>query len=174
MRRTGDNPNSLAAKVKHQTKQPQIYKFLAGISREPKRSTLQPIADFYKVDVEAFYNPSKADEALKKLDEWTESDHKDANARLENESASDLHLNNPERHQANAALSQQDPQELLIQLGAILGALDPITRSQTGPILAQLEKTPELASELGARLKATISMGTQTPFVPFNPFPKKP
>lgn len=63
---------------------------------------------------------------------------------------------------------------LVMKLGAALGATDPITRAQTGPILEQLHKTPELAAELGARLEATIAMGTsQTPFTPFNPFPKK-
>ena len=63
--------------------------------------------------------------------------------------------------------------ELVIKLGAALDATDPITRAQTAPILEQLSKTPELAAELGARLEATIKMGTQAPFIPVNPFPKK-
>jgi hypothetical protein len=58
MRRSGDNPNSLSNKVLGRTKQPQIYKFLEGISKEPKRSTLEPIAEFYGIPVEAFYDVS--------------------------------------------------------------------------------------------------------------------
>jgi hypothetical protein len=58
MRRSGDNSNSLSNKVKGRTKQPQIYKFLEGISKEPKRSTLEPIAEFYGIPVEAFYDVS--------------------------------------------------------------------------------------------------------------------
>ncbi len=62
MRRSGDNPNSLSNRVQNRTKQPQIYKFLEGISKEPKRSTLEPIADFYSVPVEAFYDADLARE----------------------------------------------------------------------------------------------------------------
>lgn len=64
MRRSGDNPNSLSNKVNGRTKQPQIYKFLEGISKEPKRSTLEPIADFYGVPVEAFYDASLAQQTF--------------------------------------------------------------------------------------------------------------
>lgn len=62
---------------------------------------------------------------------------------------------------------------LVVELGARLHGTDLITRAQSTPILVQLSKTPELAAELGARLEATIAMGTKAPFVPVNPFPKK-
>lgn len=68
MRRSGDNPNSLAVKLNNKTKQPQIYKFLEGIAKEPRRSTLQPVADFYKVAIEAFYSPEIASSELQRLD----------------------------------------------------------------------------------------------------------
>lgn len=42
MERSGDNPNSLAAKLNKKPSQPQIYKFLEGIANEPRRATLHP------------------------------------------------------------------------------------------------------------------------------------
>lgn len=60
MDRRGENPHALAAAVKNATKQPQIHKFLAGIAKEPRRTTLQPVADYYGISVDAFYDPEKA------------------------------------------------------------------------------------------------------------------
>lgn len=57
----GINPNALARATG--TKQPQIYRFLTGIAVEPKRSTLEPVAKFFGVDVEAFFHPKVADAA---------------------------------------------------------------------------------------------------------------
>lgn len=70
MRRSGDNPNSLAAKLNKKTAQPQIYKFLEGIAKEPRRTTLKPVADFYKVAVEAFYSSAMADQEIKRLNDF--------------------------------------------------------------------------------------------------------
>lgn len=68
MRRSGDNPHSLSAKLKNATKQPQIYKFLEGIAKEPRRSTLQPVAEFYGVSVEAFYSAEVAERELARVE----------------------------------------------------------------------------------------------------------
>lgn len=62
MDRRGENPHALAAAVKNATKQPQIHKFLAGIAKEPRRTTLQPVADHYGVAIDAFYDEGKAQE----------------------------------------------------------------------------------------------------------------
>lgn len=67
MRRSGDNPNSLAAALNQRTKQPQIYKFLEGIAKEPKRSTLLPVAQHYGVDIEAFYSEAVAAKVMENL-----------------------------------------------------------------------------------------------------------
>lgn len=65
----GDNPNSLAVKLESQkVKQPQLHKFVTGKTVEPKRSTLKPVADFYKVPVDAFFNDELALELLAKLE----------------------------------------------------------------------------------------------------------
>jgi transcriptional regulator with XRE-family HTH domain len=40
--------------------QPQLYKYVNGISKEPKRDTLAPFARYLKVPLDAFYNPELA------------------------------------------------------------------------------------------------------------------
>ena len=62
MEAEGLNPNSLSAATKNKTKQPQIHRFIAGVSKEPKRSTLAHVATYFRVPVEAFFDPHVADE----------------------------------------------------------------------------------------------------------------
>ena len=69
MERSGDNPNSLAAKLNQATKQPQIHRFITGEAKEPRRSTLQPVADHYKVNIEAFYDDELARELLDMIEQ---------------------------------------------------------------------------------------------------------
>lgn len=59
----GLNPNSLAKATHHKTKQPQIHRFLKGTALEPKRSTWSPVAQLFKIPVEAFFDPRAADTA---------------------------------------------------------------------------------------------------------------
>ncbi|NYT76625.1 helix-turn-helix transcriptional regulator [Alcaligenaceae bacterium] len=54
MKRAGDNPNSLATKSR--VPQPTIFRFLKGTAREPRLSTMEPIARVYGVPVEAFFS----------------------------------------------------------------------------------------------------------------------
>lgn len=61
------NPNSLAKALNNKPPQPQIYRFLEGISKEPKRSTLEPIAAFFKVPVDAFFDTSIAQSVAREL-----------------------------------------------------------------------------------------------------------
>lgn len=67
MARDGDNPNSLAAKLLQKTKQPQIYKYIEGVAKEPRRSTLRPIAEHYGFSVEAFYDPRLAEQIYRSI-----------------------------------------------------------------------------------------------------------
>ena len=59
------NPNSLSVKTRGRTKQPTIYRFVTGDSKEPKRSTLLPVAEVFGVPVEAFFDPKLADEVAR-------------------------------------------------------------------------------------------------------------
>ena len=74
----GLNPNSLAAATKNKTKQPQIFRFLKGTAKEPKRSTWEPVAQFFRVPVEAFFDGRVAAKAwsdhLAELPNWTPED----------------------------------------------------------------------------------------------------
>ena len=54
----GLTTNSAAARAKGS--QPQLHRYLAGESTEPKRSTLQPFARLFQIPVEAFYNEALA------------------------------------------------------------------------------------------------------------------
>lgn len=60
----GLNPNSLAAATNNATKQPQIYRFLNNEVAEPKRSTWEPVAKYFKISVDAFFDEKEADRAL--------------------------------------------------------------------------------------------------------------
>ncbi len=67
MDRDGDNANSLSIKLKGAVKQPQIHKYLKGTAKEPKRSTLLPLAEHYDIPVDAFYDGSVATAAAQRL-----------------------------------------------------------------------------------------------------------
>lgn len=60
----GLNPNSLARAVHQRVKQPTIHRFLSGEASEPRRSTLEPVAKYFNVEVDAFFDPKKADEVF--------------------------------------------------------------------------------------------------------------
>ena len=65
MKAEGLNPNSLSAATKNKTKQPQIHRFISGVSKEPKRSTLAPVAGYFGVPVEAFFDSKVADDVYR-------------------------------------------------------------------------------------------------------------
>jgi phage repressor protein C with HTH and peptisase S24 domain len=67
MARDGDNANSLAVKLKNRVTQPTLFKFLAGTSREPRRTSMLPVAEHYDVPVEAFYDHTLAAATFKRL-----------------------------------------------------------------------------------------------------------
>jgi transcriptional regulator with XRE-family HTH domain len=52
--RTGENPNSLATKTG--VAQSSIQRMLASDTKEPRRSTLEPIARYYGFPVECFFS----------------------------------------------------------------------------------------------------------------------
>jgi hypothetical protein len=68
MEASKDNPHSLSRRLGGASKQPQIYKFIKGLTADPRRKTLEPVADFYGVSVEAFFNEAIASELLQQLE----------------------------------------------------------------------------------------------------------
>lgn len=59
------NPNSLSVRTRGRTKQPTIYRYITGEAKEPKRSTLLPVAEVFGVPVEAFFDPKVADDVAR-------------------------------------------------------------------------------------------------------------
>lgn len=59
------NPNSMAKKAGNHALQSTVARFLGG--NQSRRSTMQPIADFFGVDVGGFYDPDKARMELQRL-----------------------------------------------------------------------------------------------------------
>ena len=55
------NSNSLAVRLGNKSLQPQIYRFLKGELIEPRRETFRPIATFFAVPLDAFYEPDLAE-----------------------------------------------------------------------------------------------------------------
>lgn len=53
--------NGLVTALGGKIKQPTLHKFLELDTRESRRSTLQPVADYFKIPVEAFYDEFLAD-----------------------------------------------------------------------------------------------------------------
>lgn len=63
MERDKENSHSLAKKLGGKPSQPQIFKFLKGVAKEPRRATLEPLAAHYGIPVEAFYDQDIAEQA---------------------------------------------------------------------------------------------------------------
>ena len=59
------NPNSMAKKAGNHALQSTVARFLGG--NQSRRSTMQPVADFFGVDVGGFYDPDKARMELQRL-----------------------------------------------------------------------------------------------------------
>lgn len=67
LEKRGMSANALSTAIKGATKQPQIHKFLTGTAAEPRRSTLAPIAEFFSIPVDAFYDEFLADKTAYQL-----------------------------------------------------------------------------------------------------------
>ena len=63
----GLTANALAKALKGGTTQPQISKFLTGVAAEPRRSTLAPVAVYFGVPIDAFYDDSLAERVALQL-----------------------------------------------------------------------------------------------------------
>ena len=61
----GLNPNAMAKKAGNHALQSTVARFLGG--NQSRRSTMQPVADFFGVDVGGFYDPDKAVMELRRL-----------------------------------------------------------------------------------------------------------
>lgn len=61
------NPHALAQKLKNPALQSTLQRFLDGKTKEARRSTVEPVAKFFQVQVDSFYNPEIATQELMRL-----------------------------------------------------------------------------------------------------------
>lgn len=61
LKKQGLTPNGFVTRMNGRVKQPTLHKFLELGGRESRRSTLQPIADYFSIPIEAFYDDFLAD-----------------------------------------------------------------------------------------------------------------
>lgn len=61
MAQAGENPNSLADALQARTLQSQIQRFVDGKTKNPRWSTLEPVARHYGLKVEAFLDDESAE-----------------------------------------------------------------------------------------------------------------
>ena len=63
----GLNPHSLAQRLKTPAAQSTFQRFLEGKTKEARRSTFEPVAKFFHVSLDGFYNPQVAAQELARL-----------------------------------------------------------------------------------------------------------
>lgn len=67
LKKHGLTANGLVTALGGKIKQPTLHKFLELDTRESRRSTLQPVADYFKVPLESFYDDFLADKTAYQL-----------------------------------------------------------------------------------------------------------
>lgn len=130
----GDNPYRVATRLKNPPLQSYASKFIAGKVKEPRRDSLRPLAEYYGVPLEAFYDADLADQV-----------------------AAERNLA-PGAARRTRAESSAPTSELANALGVLSAALrdvDKSTRIAAAPLLAAMATDPAEAknqSELLLRL----------------------
>lgn len=130
----GDNPYRVATRLKNPPLQSYASKFIAGKVKEPRRDSLRPLAEYYRVPLEAFYDPALADQV-----------------------AAERHLASGATRLTRAG-SSAPASELASALDVLFAALrdvDKSTRIAVAPLLAAMATDPAEAknqSELLLRL----------------------
>lgn len=154
----GDNPNSLAMKLQAKgVKQPQIYKFHTGQTKEPRRSTLTPVADFYKVPIEAFFNEELAGELLAKLESgWLPKPQWRTAAPLQPQVATVQEPSPPVPSTCTVSIEQA-----FEALAMHLAHLDATSRKQAAFQLASLADSPADHAKLAALFTVATTPGKQ-------------
>ncbi|MEZ2293076.1 hypothetical protein [Variovorax sp. RCC_210] len=145
MEEAGDNPNSLADSLKNRSLQSQLQRFLDGRTRNPRWSTLEPVARHYGVRVEAFLD----DEAAETVGQ--------ARGFLGAAPSSSV-----DRAASSAPVSIRTAprpltvRELVVQLGAALSAYDLPARKAVGSLLADMANDPSDAPLAADRIERLL------------------
>jgi transcriptional regulator with XRE-family HTH domain len=145
MTAAGENPNSLADALGARTLQSQIARFIDGRTRNPRWSTLEPVARHYGVKVEAFLD----DEAAEVVAAARGLLGPNAAASLDTAAAS---APTPIR----TATKPLSVHELVLQLGKALSGYDLPARKAVGSLLADMTSNPEDAARTADRIERLL------------------
>lgn len=148
MEKRGLNANSLADMLRDRSKQSQIQRYLAGNTKSPRPGTLEPIAKFFGIGIEAFYQPVIAREIAQKL---ILAPH---DQRPENGS-SNYQLNTP-ASAPTPLRPRPSLREIILQLGKSLEGYDESARKAVASLLADLALHPENAALTANRITALL------------------
>ncbi len=148
LEKRGLNANSMADLLRDRSKQSQIQRYLAGSTKNPRPGTLEPIAKYFGIGIEAFYQPLIAREIAQKLMLVPNGN------RIENGSSN---------YQVTAPASAPTPlrprpglRENILQLGKTLEGYDESARKAVASLLADLALHPENAALTASRITALL------------------
>lgn len=145
MEEAGDNPNSLADSLKNRSLQSQLQRFLDGRTRNPRWSTLEPVARHYGVRVEAFLDDEAAE---------TVAEARGLLGGLPPSSSDRVASSAPVS--IRAAPRPLTVRELVVQLGAALSAYDLPARKAVGSLLADMANDPSDAPLAADRIERLL------------------
>lgn len=135
----GENPNSLAKKLKMQ--QSTLHRFISGEAKEPRRSSLSPVARHFAIPIDALFDEKIADAVFRE--------------RFQRGAAASVAT--VATHQVKDAPRPYTTTDLIRQLGRNLEAVDSLTREAIEPLLQRLARDPGAAEPIAVRIGALIA-----------------
>jgi transcriptional regulator with XRE-family HTH domain len=158
MKEAGLNPNALADRLKKRSLQSQVTRFLDGSTRNPRWDTLRPVAEFFNVGVEAFFDSDIADQVAQErgLLQPKEAQSVDkGEGFLGSEARESAPPPTPLRPAAER--NQVPIRELLLQLAGALEPYDLSARKAVASLLGDLATSPETASTTAQRIERLLA-----------------
>lgn len=159
LQKHGIAPNALADTLHKRTLQSQMQRYLNGNTKSPRPATLEPIAKFFGIGVEAFYQPEIAQRLALELGLI----HAPQNGapRIEQTQARYALTAPPTPIRPRQQLSVS---ELITQLGRALEPYDATARRAVAALLHDLALHPESADVAGQRVAALLNVpGNELP-----------
>lgn len=145
-------PNALADLLRQRSLQSQMQRYLARETKSPRPSTLEPIAKFFGIGIEAFYQPAIAQRIAASL-----AGDETASAHVGEKPSAYGDAVTP----APTPLKPRDSEgvaELIAKLGRALEPYDESARRAVATLLSDVALHPESASVTGQRVAALLGV----------------
>lgn len=154
--------NALAHILRKRTLQSQMQRYLSGDTKSPRPDTLAPIAKYFGIGVEAFYQPAIAKRIATELglmDDATATSTPPPNVVCE--ATPSWNTATP----APTPLPKSPPSigELVARLGRALEAYDESARKAVAALLHDMALHPETAAITGQRIMALLNVQGNVP-----------